>query len=30
MQYDVLLPGGKPIAGLVPWTAKYNTGGAAH
>ncbi len=30
MQYDVLLPGGKPIAGLVPWTAKYNTGSAAH
>ncbi|HEY6084477.1 MAG TPA: hypothetical protein VIU63_03735 [Nitrospira sp.] len=26
MQYDVLLPGGKPVAGLVPWTAKYNTG----
>ena len=31
MQYDVLLPGGKPLAGLVPWTAKYNTGtGAQH
>lgn len=29
MQYDVLLPGGEPIAGLIPWTAKYNTG-AAH
>lgn len=26
MQYDVLLPGGKPLAGLVPWTAKYNEG----
>jgi hypothetical protein len=26
MQYDVLAPGGKPLAGLVPWTAKYNTG----
>jgi hypothetical protein len=29
MQYDVLLPGGKPVAGLVPWTAKYNTGAAS-
>ncbi len=27
MQYDVMLPGGKPLAGLVPWTAPYN---AAH
>jgi hypothetical protein len=26
MQYDVLTPGGKPVAGLIPWTAKYNTG----
>jgi len=26
MQYDVLQPGGKPLAGLIPWTAKYNTG----
>jgi hypothetical protein len=26
MQYDVLLPGGAPIAGLIPWTAKYNLG----
>jgi hypothetical protein len=26
MQYDVLAPGGKPVAGLIPWTAKYNTG----
>jgi len=26
MQYDVLLPGGQPIAGLIPWTAKYNLG----
>jgi hypothetical protein len=24
MQYDVLLPGGKPVAGLIPWTAGYN------
>jgi hypothetical protein len=32
MQYDVLVPGGEPIAGLIPWTAKYNTGAksAAH
>jgi hypothetical protein len=29
MQYDVLLPGGKPVAGLIPWTAKYNTGAPA-
>ncbi len=29
MQYDVLIPGGEPVAGLIPWTAKYNTG-AAH
>lgn len=27
MQYDVMTPGGKPVAGLVPWTAAYNTGG---
>ena len=26
IQYDVLLPGGKPIGGLIPWTAKYNGG----
>jgi hypothetical protein len=26
MQYDVMAPGGKPLAGLVPWTAAYNTG----
>ena len=30
MQYDVLLPGGKPLAGLIPWTAKYNTGEGHH
>ena len=30
MQYDVLLPGGKPIAGLIPWTAKYNLGSGSH
>ena len=26
MEYDVLIPGGKPVAGLVPWTAEYNMG----
>ena len=26
MQYDVLAPDGKPVAGLIPWTAKYNMG----
>ena len=26
MQYDVILPGGKPVGGLTPWTADYNTG----
>ena len=30
MQYDVMQPGGKPLAGLTPWTAKYNTGAGAH
>jgi hypothetical protein len=30
MQYDVLLPGGKPLAALVPWTAKYNMGAGNH
>jgi len=30
MQYDVMLPGGQPIAGLIPWTAQYNTGAAHH
>ena len=30
MQYDVLLPGGQPVAGLIPWTAKYNLGSAGH
>jgi hypothetical protein len=29
MQYDVLIPGGQPVAGLIPWTAKYNTGAKA-
>ena len=27
MQYDVLLPDGKPLADLIPWTAQYNLGG---
>ena len=27
MQYDVLAPGGKPLANMVPWTAQYNMGG---
>ena len=26
MQYDVLLPGGRPVGGLIPWTAGYNEG----
>lgn len=26
MQYDVMLPGGKTVAGLIPWTAPYNEG----
>ncbi len=26
MQYDVLQPGGKPLGGLIPWTAQYNAG----
>lgn len=31
MQYDVILPGGKPLAGLIPWTAPYNEGkGGSH
>lgn len=28
MQYDVILPGGKPVGGLTPWTADYNMGGS--
>ena len=24
MQYDVMLPGGKTVGGLIPWTARYN------
>lgn len=27
MHYDVLIPGGKPVAGLIPWTALYNEAG---
>lgn len=30
MQYDVLIPGGQPVGGLIPWTAQYNTGAGAH
>ena len=30
MQYDVILPGGKPVAALTPWTAEYNLGGGGH
>lgn len=26
MQYDVYLPGGKPLGGLIPWSATYNSG----
>lgn len=26
MQYDVLIPGGTPVAGMIPGTAKYNAG----
>ena len=24
MQYDVMLPGGKLLGGLIPWSAQYN------
>ena len=24
MQYDIMLPGGKTVGGLIPWTAQYN------
>lgn len=24
MQYDVMIPGGKTVGGLIPWTASYN------
>ncbi|HWG95574.1 MAG TPA: hypothetical protein VN647_00720, partial [Nitrospira sp.] len=24
MQYDVMLPGGKTLGGLIPWSAQYN------
>lgn len=27
MQYDVMIPGGKTVGGLIPWTAKYNEAG---
>jgi hypothetical protein len=30
MQYDVMLPGGELVSGLIPWTAKYNLGSGSH
>ena len=33
MQYDVLIPGGKPVGGLTNWSAEYNqpgSGGGGH
>jgi hypothetical protein len=33
MQYDALIPGGKPVGGLTPWSAEYNlpgSGGGGH
>jgi hypothetical protein len=31
MQYDVMIPGGKPVGGLIPWSAPYNEGkGGGH
>lgn len=30
LQYDVLTPGGKPVGGLIPWTAQYNLGAGKH
>ncbi len=26
MQYDVMIPGGQTVGGLIPWTAAYNQG----
>ncbi|MDP3092364.1 MAG: hypothetical protein Q8N04_16955 [Nitrospira sp.] len=26
-QYDVMVPGGRTLGGLIPWEAKYNQGG---
>ncbi|HSE60105.1 MAG TPA: hypothetical protein VLA99_15505, partial [Nitrospiraceae bacterium] len=26
MNYDVMIPGGKPVGGLTPWSAAYNSG----
>ena len=26
MNYDAMIPGGKPIGGLTPWSAAYNSG----
>ncbi|MEK7293606.1 MAG: hypothetical protein AAB049_01400, partial [Nitrospirota bacterium] len=28
MHYDVLIPGGKPVGGLTPWSAEYNKPGS--
>lgn len=28
MQYDVMIPGGQTVGGLIPWTAKYNLAGS--
>ena len=33
MNYDVLIPGGRPVGGLTPWSAEYNqpgSGGGGH
>lgn len=30
MQYDVMIPGGQPVAGMIPWTAEYNKAGGHH
>ena len=26
MRYDVMIPGGKPVGGVIPWSGKYNGG----
>ena len=30
MQYDVMIPGGQTVSGLIPWEAKYNLPGDHH
>jgi hypothetical protein len=30
MQYDVYIPGGKAVGGLIPWSAAYNGSGGGH